>query len=61
MNGNTGENKDSVPEQDGRKNNCSEKEEQKTLPQGNSASATPSLHFPVAKRKVGRKQTVNTM
>ncbi|MDR1667814.1 MAG: IS3 family transposase [Bacteroidales bacterium] len=39
MNGNMGENKDSVPEQDGMKNSCPEKEEQKTLHQGNEAKA----------------------
>jgi transposase InsO family protein len=58
---NTGKEKDSVPEPDGMKNSCPGKEKQKTLHQGHSASATPPLHVPDAKRKVGRKQTVNTM
>jgi hypothetical protein len=61
LDGNTGGNKDSVPEQDGMKNSCPEREEQKTLHQGNTASAAPPLHFSDTKRKVGRKQTVNTM
>jgi hypothetical protein len=39
MDGNTGENKDSVPEQDSMKNNCPEKETRKTLLRGNGAEA----------------------
>jgi transposase InsO family protein len=62
MEGNTGENKDSVPEQDGMKNNGSGNGEQATLHQGHSASATLPLHVPDATQKVGTKQkTVNTM
>jgi transposase InsO family protein len=59
--GNTEDNKDSVPEEDGMKNSCPGKEEQKPLHQGNSASATPPLHVPDAGRKVGTKQTAGTM
>jgi transposase InsO family protein len=58
---NVGENKDSVPVQDGMKNNGQGNGEQATLHQGHSASATPPLHVPDAGRKAGTKQTVNTM
>ena len=61
MGGSPGENKNSIPEQDGMKERCQGKEEEKPLHQGNSASATPSLHFPDAKRKGGGKQIRNTM
>jgi transposase InsO family protein len=39
VDGNLGENKDKVPEPDGMKNSCPEKEEQKLLHQGNGAEA----------------------
>ena len=58
---NTEEDKDGAPEHDGKRNNCPGKAEQETSHQGHSASATPPLHVPDAKRKVGGKQTVNTM
>lgn len=60
MDGNTEEDGEKVPKQDGKKNNCPGKEYQKALHQGNSASATPALHFPDAK-KAGGNQTVNKM
>jgi hypothetical protein len=41
--GKRGENKDSVPEQDGMKNNCPEKETRKTLLRGNGKSAGNKL------------------
>ena len=55
LDGNTGKNKNSEPEQNSMKNNCPEKETRTTLLRGNGASATPLFHFPEAKRKVGRK------
>jgi hypothetical protein len=61
MDSNPGENQDKVPGQDGMKNSCPEKKEQMLPHQGNSASATPPLHFPDEKQKIERKQTVNTM
>ena len=57
---NTEEDKDGAPEHDGKRNNCPGKAAQETSHQGHSASATPPLHVPDAKRKVGGKQTVNT-
>ena len=42
--GNTEKNKDSLPEQDGMKDNCPGKEGQNILHQGNSASAPPPLY-----------------
>ena len=56
---NTEGNKDRAPEAVGMKNRYPEKEERKTLHQENSASAL--LRLPDTKRKVGRKQTVNTL
>jgi hypothetical protein len=61
LQGNARENKDSVPKQEGMKNSGQGNGEQATLHQGYSASATPPLHVPDARRKVGTKQTVNTM
>jgi transposase InsO family protein len=59
--GNTGRNKDSLPEQGGMNDNSPGKDDQNILHRGNSASAPPSLHFPDAKRNADRKQTVNTI
>jgi transposase InsO family protein len=52
---------ETVPEANGAKNSSAGKEARNALHRGNSAPATPTLHFPDAGLEVAEKQNVNRM